>query len=76
MDEVPEATLAAKQGLVGNADQGGLRQVTLLSQDRWNEVIVTLGRPVDPVCGGPISWCRGWISTTTGGRCFGWDSAG
>lgn len=48
MDPVHEATLVAGRGLVGNADQGGHRQVTIISADRWREIVAALGVPLDP----------------------------
>lgn len=47
MDPVTTATLDTK-GLLGNADRGGRRQVTLISRERWNTVMATLGVPVAP----------------------------
>jgi MOSC domain-containing protein YiiM len=49
MDRVPRATLRTGRGLVGNADQGGRRQVTIMSVERWDEVQRELGTTVDPV---------------------------
>ena len=48
MDRVARATLRAGRGLVGNADQGGRRQVTIISADRWADVEHELGASVDP----------------------------
>ena len=48
MDAVSRATLRAGQGLVGNADQGGRRQVTVISAERWVELERELGTAVDP----------------------------
>ena len=50
MDPVDAAHLQAGRGLVGNADQGGRRQVTLIDVDKWAETMRELGDPgVDPV---------------------------
>ena len=38
MDEVFSAQLVAGRGIVGNANQGGKRQVTLLSSESWNDI--------------------------------------
>jgi len=43
MDSVPAAAVAAGTGLVGNADVGGRRQVTLISRERWTAVQRRLG---------------------------------
>jgi MOSC domain-containing protein YiiM len=48
MDRVGHATLRAGRGLVGNADQGGRRQVTIMSAERWDGVQRELGAPIDP----------------------------
>jgi MOSC domain-containing protein YiiM len=45
MDPVVAARLVAGRGLVGNANQGGRRQVTLLSQEHWNEITRHLPSP-------------------------------
>jgi MOSC domain-containing protein YiiM len=48
MDAVTHATLRAGRGLVDNADQGGRRQVTIMSAERWDGVQRELGASVDP----------------------------
>lgn len=47
MDEVSSAQLVAGRGIVGNANQGGKRQVTLISSDLWNDLTAELMSP-DP----------------------------
>lgn len=48
MDSRTQATLVTGRGLVGNADQGGLRQVTILAQERWDELMAQVGGAHDP----------------------------
>ena len=48
MDPRETATLVAGKGLAGNANQGGRRQVTLISEESWAEAIAELGRPLSP----------------------------
>lgn len=48
MDPVQHARLRANRGLVGNANQGGRRQVTILEQERWQDHLDTLHADVDP----------------------------
>jgi len=43
MDPVPAAAVTAGMGLVGNADVGGRRQVTLIARERWTAVQRHLG---------------------------------
>ena len=43
MDPVDRATVVAGRGLVGNANQGGRRQVTLLEAERWEGFQQALG---------------------------------
>ena len=42
MDAVDSARLAAGRGLVGNADQGRKRQVTLISTETWARLMDAL----------------------------------
>jgi len=48
MDSVAGASLVEGSGLAGNANQGGRRQVTLLSAERWAQVEARLGAELDP----------------------------
>jgi MOSC domain-containing protein YiiM len=48
MDPVARATLIAGRGLRGNANQGGRRQVTLISAEAWARVTADLGVALDP----------------------------
>src|SRR5207249_562840 len=48
MDAVERAILKAQQGLVGNTDQGGRRQVTLLEQEVWEALMVQVGATLPP----------------------------
>src|SRR2546430_2170698 len=48
MDRAAAATLVAGRGIVGNADQRGRRQVTLIARERWDELMEELGANVEP----------------------------
>lgn len=48
MDSVESATLEAGRGLVGNANQGGRRQVTLIEREVWEALMRQLGGAVAP----------------------------
>ena len=48
MDAVARATLKAQHGLVGNTDQGGRRQVTLLEQEVWQALMAQVGATLPP----------------------------
>jgi MOSC domain-containing protein YiiM len=48
MDAVQQAELQVGKGLVGNANQGGRRQVTLLDAAAWERVMQELGASLDP----------------------------
>ncbi len=52
MDAVRSARLRAGQGLEGNADQRGRRQVTLIDGEVWDALRHELGQELDP------SWRR------------------
>lgn len=48
MDARTQAHLVADQGLEGNADQGGRRQVTLISREAWSRAEDELGTQIPP----------------------------
>jgi MOSC domain-containing protein YiiM len=48
MYPVPEAMLVAGRGLVGNADQGRTRQVTLIEREVWERLMAETGGQVPP----------------------------
>ena len=67
MDPVEQATLMAGRGLVGNADQGRRRQVTLLEAEVWASLMEALDADAPPsarranvlVRGFPLAGSRG-----------------
>jgi MOSC domain-containing protein YiiM len=48
MDPVSHATLVAGRGLVGNADQGRRRQVTVIEREVWDRLVRQLGGTAAP----------------------------
>ena len=48
MDSVPAGALVAGKGLVGNADQGRRRQVTVIEQEVWNGLMRQLDASLSP----------------------------
>lgn len=48
MDPQASAMLRAGSGLVGNANQGGKRQVTIIEREKWEEVMAAMGADLDP----------------------------
>jgi MOSC domain-containing protein YiiM len=48
MDSRRAAALETGRGLVGNADRGGRRQVTLISDARWRELMAEVGATLGP----------------------------
>lgn len=69
MDERSAARLVAGRGLEGSADQGGRRQVSLLSREAWEGALSELGAALDPaarranllVYGVPLACSRGRV---------------
>lgn len=49
MDPATEAQLIAGQGIVGNADWGGRRQVTIIARESWDTLREELGPAVQPI---------------------------
>ena len=48
MDACLTAALEARRGIVGNADRGGRRQVTIISEARWRELMTEVGASLGP----------------------------
>lgn len=48
MDAAERAQLKAGRGLVGNADQGGKRQVTIIEQETWSRLMAETRGSLDP----------------------------
>lgn len=48
MDAVDSAVLEMGRGLRDNANRGGRRQVTIISTERWAELMAALGTNLDP----------------------------
>jgi len=48
MDPVARGSLIAGRGLVGNADQGRRRQVTLIEREKWDDLMQKLNASVSP----------------------------
>jgi MOSC domain-containing protein YiiM len=48
MDRVAMATLVTGRGIVGNADQGRRRQITIIEQEAWDEMMRDLNASVPP----------------------------
>ena len=48
LNAVDKARVIAGKGIVGNANQGGKRQVTILSAKHWQQVTASLDEAPDP----------------------------
>jgi MOSC domain-containing protein YiiM len=48
MDAVPKAVLEQGKGLVGSANYGGRRHLTIISAERWAELTALLEAEIDP----------------------------
>jgi MOSC domain-containing protein YiiM len=48
MDDAASAQLVAGAGIVGNANQGSRRQVTVISAESWADTEADLGQQIDP----------------------------
>jgi MOSC domain-containing protein YiiM len=67
MDVVDSVVLRAGLGIVGSADQGGKRQVTLIEQEVWDDLMRRLGGDGSPaqrranilIAGLPLAYTRG-----------------
>jgi MOSC domain-containing protein YiiM len=68
MDGVERAQLVAGRGLVGNAEQGGRRQVTLLEEESWETTMRELGAALPPSARRANLLVRGVALAETRGR--------
>jgi MOSC domain-containing protein YiiM len=77
MDPAEHASLIADRGILGNADQGGKRQVTIIEREVWDAMMAELGDPgLDPsarranlmVSGVPLADSRGKVLDVGGCR--------
>ena len=48
MDPSEKATMVEDRGIEGNANQGGKRQVTLISKEMWEKLMNEVGGDKDP----------------------------
>lgn len=48
MDAVQEATLVENRGILGNANQNGRRQITVIEEEVWLRLMRELGGDLDP----------------------------
>jgi MOSC domain-containing protein YiiM len=48
MNAVADAELVADHGIVGNANQGGKRQVTIIEEEVWDELMRRMGAALSP----------------------------
>ncbi len=48
MDSLQQVQLQAGQGMQGNTDVGGRRQVTIIEQEVWQQHMAALGGSLDP----------------------------
>lgn len=49
MDSVRRAALRTGRGIVGNANQGGRRQVTIIARQAWESAATDLGVNIEPI---------------------------
>ena len=56
MDAADAAELVAGRGLRGDATQGGRRQVTIMSRERWRALTAHLPGPLSPPSAAPTCW--------------------
>ena len=69
MDPSPRAGLVAGKGIIGNADQGRRRQVTIIEREVWGDLMRQVGGSLPPsarranlmVSGTPLAGSRGKV---------------
>lgn len=68
MEPLEAARLVEGEGLAGNADPGGRRQVTVIAREAWRRAEQELGREVDPSARRANLLVRGVELRETAGR--------
>lgn len=76
MDPAEEATLVAGQGIVGNADQGRRRQVTIIEAEIWASLMATTGGNLGPSRRRANLMVQGFPWRIPGVRSCSWVAAG
>lgn len=69
MDPAPRASMEAGRGIVGNADQGRRRQVTIIERETWDSLMGEVGSNLSPaarranlmISGLPLAGARGRV---------------
>ena len=70
MAEAHEVRVERGKGIVGNADQGGWRQVTIIARERWDTLMRQVGASLDPSARRANLLVSGIdLETRAGGRC-------
>lgn len=68
MDSVQAAELVAGHGLIGNANQGGKRQLTVIAEEAWREAQREVDAEVDPSARRANVLVRGIDLENSGGK--------
>ena len=76
MDVCERATLVVDRGLRNNTEQGGKRQVTIISKERWAEAMVALSADVAPSARRANMGLRKALDARWGGGAYGEVIAG
>ncbi|MCG3203296.1 MAG: hypothetical protein NFCOHLIN_03238 [Gammaproteobacteria bacterium] len=68
MDAVARASLATARGIDGNANQGGKRQVTVIEEEVWAELMRRFASDLPPSTRRANLMVRGWPLAASRGR--------
>ena len=70
MDPALSAELKAGHGIVGNANQGGYRQVTIIEQELWSDLMRRLNSTLSPSARRANLMISGFPLANSRGRCL------